>query len=364
MASSGEIPGLSDKIALELMEPLRKTRDVEVPIRTLDRIREAYRIALHETIKAWAEDQSIDFMTALKINLGICIRISKEERGPLIFVVPENRSFKQSKANPLRILLIQPQAPKVEHFEEKNTPWGKLFVIKLEHREEVERALRECLSMINKMKPDFTCLPELHFFKVKDIEAEFSKVAVETDSFIIAGSFHDEKEMANICLIFCPDGSVIEQRKFYRSKEVGEGIRINEEEILRIIDFTLGRFCVLVCIDSEAETVRDVLKERLLRCRCPELIFNPSFTGASDRACEQLNNLMSLLFAATIFCNANAKGGSCTIYPAVELSKDKFKTCKLGCSETTMLSEIASLDISELQAYKQAKMKCLIAMKT
>lgn len=357
---------IAEKIALTLIgsEIKKKFAKAEIPKGSLSRLTEALNFAYREAIKAYNDNPSIDFSTAIYIQLRTYLKLKSKREGPLFFFVPEEVRFKQEKKlEAIKVLLIQPKAPSIDHFNQKNTSLGKLFVIRSEHTEEIKETLHQCLNIMQKVKADFVCLPELCFVNDEEVKKEFIKTASQCDSFIIAGSFHDDKEEANVCLIFCPNGQIIKQRKLYRSKELGEGIKTREEELLHIFDYGQGRFCVLICIDSEAEAIRDALKERLLRCRCPDLIFNPSFTKAKTRAHSQLGNLMSLIFAVIVFCNSGCVGGSCVLYPAISLKGGKFKKLELPMCTNKSIHKTVTIDISALQAYKQAKINCLISMK-
>lgn len=366
MGNSRQDFQIADKVALTLLESeiKRNSKGAEIPENSRLRLRQALDLAYREAIKAYHDNPSIDFSTAIYMRLRAYLEQKSQKEGPLIFFVPETIRFNRKREmQSIKVLLIQPEALSIDHFNQKHTLLGKLLIPKPESIEEIKEILRQCISVIQREKADFVCLPELCFINDKDIEKEFITAASESDSFIIAGSFHDESEEANICLIFCPNGQIVKQRKLYRSKELGEGIKMRQEEALHIIDYGQGRFSVLICIDAEAEAIRDVLKERLFKCQCPELIFNPSFTKTKARSHSQLVNLMSLIFAAVVFCNESYMGGSFVLYPAIELKDGKFKMCELRCCPTENISESVTVDISKLQAYKKAKIRCLISMK-
>ena len=201
------------------------------------------------------------------------------------------------------------------------------------------------------------------FVNDEELKKAYSKVALDYDCFIIGGSFHDEVEESNVCPIFCPNGKIVVQRKIFRSKEFGEGIKIRKEETIKIVNYGQGKFSSLICIDSESEKIRDVLKERLGRCKCPELIFNPSCTSAISRANSQLRNLMSLIFASVVFCNDGSFGCSCVFFPEISLKKQDFKKIQIKKSTTETVYGKIELDISALQSYKRANINCLIAPK-
>lgn len=335
-------------------------KEYELPSYSREILRSTFNQAINQYLIVRDRDPSVDPFSVVETAFILNLELERKNKSPMILICPHEVIFKTEKKSPYRILIVQPNIPKPHQFEESINQYGKLVTIKTEWIEEATKDMLQLVDKINKENFDFACFPELFFLDTKEIRAAFSKLATENDSFIIAGSYHDENRQSNTSIIFFPDGSSIEQNKIFRAE--GEGIRERQTEVLHIVDFSEGKFCVLICIDSEREAIREILKERLQRCKCPELIFNPSSTDHPARVTNLLvNSLMCLVFAAIIFVNSCQKGCSTIVVPFVQFKDKNFKMFELGASEETRW-KIERVDISTLISHKRSKCRCVISM--
>lgn len=335
-------------------------KNVEVPEYSKHVIRQAVRYACRDVAELKRIDKTVEEKSAMKGTLWTYLKLLSEKKLPIIVVVPHQIKFKNQRTNKLSVLIVQLGKSFEKFFVTKTTDDGNFLVVRPNSVIEAKEHLSNLLGRIETAGLDFLCLPELCFVNDTELKEFFTKFAQENDLFVIGGSFHDVKTKSNISPIYCPTGESIFQKKIFRSEEMGEGILAESPiQAIHIIDFDERKFCVLICIDAEREAIRQVLKERLLKCRCPELIFNPSCTTAIKRAHANLANLMSLIFTVIIFCNA--KGRSALFFPLKELKDRGFKVCELSYSDQQEMHK-ETIDLDPLIQYKRHKVKCLLAM--
>lgn len=329
-------------------------KNIEVPNYSRQVLRAVFNRAFEQTFAIRKNNPSLDAADALLTTFLVNLGLERQGESPIILIDNHQAEFSTAKKPPYSITVVQPRFPHPSQFEEMTSKHGKLVLIKQEAFEALKKEVIELLRKLHVVdRLDFLCLPELSFLNEKEVTEAFAKFADEKNCFVIAGSFHDHEKETNTCLIFLPRGAPIRQNKIFRAQ--GEGIRQNEIEFLHEVDFKEGRFCVLICIDSEREAIRQVLKERLETQKCPVLVFNPSHTEHPRRSIGLLtNNLMILISAAIVFCNTNKKGGSTVLAPFVELKDKNFEMFKLPSSDETLV-QTAEVDIVPLLKNRQDK---------
>ncbi|MGB8780470.1 MAG: hypothetical protein WCD81_07465 [Candidatus Bathyarchaeia archaeon] len=333
-------------------------KNIEIPKSSRDILNVAVDEAVNQYVTMHGKDMTIEPLSLFEtvFMLGLEFR---RKNPPIILVRTYQVGFESKKKSPYSIVVVQPRVPSQDQFREKVTNNGKLCIIKEEAAEDIMQQLSEIAEKLEE-RVDFVCFPELSFFDKKETYDVLSKIGKEKDCFIIAGSFHDEKTESNISVIFSPQGNWFNQSKIFRSKN--EGINEKPIEYLNEFDFLEGRFCVLICIDSEREDIRQILKERLKDRKCPVLVFNPSHTEHPKRATELLaNNLMVLISAAIVFCNTNQKGGSTVLVPFVELKDRKFRLFELPPSAKTEIGN-AQVDVNLLMENRLSKQNGVVSM--
>lgn len=349
-----------EKTFLSLIGAPLTDKEIELPRYSSEILRSAFNRALDQLLMVREKDPNVDPFSVFETAVILNLELERKSKSPVILICPHKTSFRTDKKSPYLILVVQPNIPKSHQCEERINQYGKLVVIKAEAIDELKKDMLLMLDEIKKKKFDFACFPELFLLNEDKIHETFSQLASENDSFIIAGSFHDEQKKSNTSVIFLPDGTSIKQNKIFRAE--GEGILEKQTEILHIVDFSEAKFCVLICIDSEREAIREILKERLQRCKCPELIFNPSHTDHPQRATNLLvNSVMGLTFAAIVFCNTCQKGCSTVLAPFTNLKDKGFKLIELAASPETQMGE-AQVDLLTIVGHKQTKRKCVISM--
>lgn len=359
MSSEEHKPLKIEEFFLSLIGASLAVKDTEIPSYSSGIMKSALNRALEQYLIVREKDPTVDPFSVLETAFIMNLELARINKLPVILICNHQAAFNNEKTSPYSIVVVQPNFPSAGQYEEKMNQYGKLLVIRAEAIDDVWKSALSILGKLKEIKFDFACFPELFFLDKKEVCEAFSQLANEKDSFIIGGSFHDEKQESNTSVIFLPDGKLIKQNKIFRSE--GEGIVERQTEILHIIDFDSGKFCVLVCIDSEREAVREILKERLQHCKCPALIFNPSHTDHPKRSIGLLtNNLMTLVFAAIVFCNTYHKGGSAILAPFAELKDKDFKILEISASADTQI-EKAEVDLAPIISHRQSKHKCLIS---
>jgi hypothetical protein len=306
------------------------------------------------------KDSTIDPLSVIETLTTMNIKMLRRTKSPVILLRNIPVDFTTKKDSPFTIAVIQPKFPRAEDFlEKKNLSGEKLLLIKDEVKKEIIEELKGILISLQGKKVDFACFPELSFVNHPDYYTLFAKWCKENDCFIIAGSYHNETELDNSCVIFLPTGEKIVQKKIF--KATCEGIIEKPIEYLNFLHFSGGSFCVLICIDSEREPIRAVLKERLSAGDCPTLVFNPSYTEHPDRPIGVLaENLMILLSTAIVFCNCGQYGGSTVLFPRKDLKEKGFRLFALAPSTETSIEKV-EINLSELSLNRIVRQPDLVS---
>lgn len=345
---------------LSLYEKNLAEKNVEIPKLSRGILGLAVNEAVNQYVTIRDKDPSIDPLSVLETTFMLSLRLFRLKNPPIILVRTFQASFKTEKKSPYSIVVVQPSTPSLDQYDEKINQNGKLLIIKKQAIEGVKTELLTVIKNLKEERVDFICFPELYFLNEANVYEILSQLGNEKDCFIIAGSYHDEKSESNVSVIFSPEGKWFNQSKIF--KALGEGIKENPIEYLNVVDFLNGRFCVLICIDSEREVIREILKETLETGKCPLLVFNPSHTDHPRRSVELLkNNLMLLLSAAIVFCNTNKKGGSTILVPLLDLKEKGFKIFDLPPATKTGIGK-AKVDIELLAKHRTSKQKGVVSM--
>jgi predicted amidohydrolase len=328
--------------------------------------REILGAVLKESINQYLairdKDPSVNPLDVIETTFLLTINFSRKKNPPIILIRNLSSCFNSDeKKSPYTTIVVQPSFPQSENYNEKTTETGKLMVVKEQAITDIREKLLGVLEKIKlEDRVDFVCFPELFFINCNEFCETLSQFVKQKDCFVVGGSFHDEKDQSNVAVIFSPKGELFRQNKIFAAAQ--EGIKEKPIEYLNIISFPDGHFCVLICLDSEREAVRAILKETLSGDNCPEIVFIPSHTEHPSRALGLLaNNLMLMISSAIVFSNTNQKGKSAILFPRVTLKKKGFKMFELPASPHTKIGK-AEIDTVLLAQHRKAKQKGLVSL--
>lgn len=222
--------------------------------------------------------------------------------------------YKTKKWDELKIALISldSKIKKKASMERKKLNYNTLEFQVYWHKTDSYNVFKEKylyqIKLAYENNADFICINELGFpyspraenFEEEnsDLITELKKIANDYETYIIAGTFHDEETLFNTGYIFSPGKEIedklpIKHLKKCSALSIGEEIRIPYERYIDYYCYKFGYFTVLICLDSfDPSLIVQVLRAHKTSSPDVDLIFVPSYTPDSykaDIACKEIS---------------------------------------------------------------------------
>ncbi len=169
------------------------------------------------------------------------------------------------------------------------------------HKNIFLKSIREACS-----KADIVCLSEMSYpDRYKEVKEELIRLSKTTKTYIIAGSYHDDKTICNTSYIFTPHTEPYTIHKLRPAHEKGE--KIKSPSSPKIVNFATeyGNFCVVICYDSFGLDVGATLQhyQTKFKYQSIDFLFVPSYNDSPGQGRDRCKNYSEVLRLCTLYVN-------------------------------------------------------------
>jgi predicted amidohydrolase len=211
--------------------------------------------------------------------------------------------------------------------------------------------LRRFVSLAAEARAELIVFPEMSVdLNHARLMATAHELAHDEHVILVLGGYHDEATRTNVCAVVGPDGLLWRQRKhipaLLRSGTdwVEEPIETTASPIYVVATTHLARIGIAICRDFLDLELRVMLKNSEPSV---DLVLNPAFSPVTADFHAAHFEARRALYAATVFCNFAAFGGSC-----FESPEKAAPRIELPAGEERL--EVAELPVFAIRAEREA----------
>jgi tetratricopeptide (TPR) repeat protein/predicted amidohydrolase len=209
----------------------------------------------------------------------------------------------------------------IHEFYEERGPG--LFAFREEIVETVRAKIKNCVEDASEKAVDVLVFPELTIdLSYRQILEDLMGFSKTYKMMLIPGSYHDQEQKENLCVVISPSGVLWKQAKHipaiihFKGARMTEGIAghaFPRETVVCCTEF--GRIAIVICRDFLDMDLRVALKNA---DPSVDLIINPAFTPVTDDFKAAHFDARRSIYAYCFFANVAEFGGSFIYSPEKE----------------------------------------------